>query len=311
MTQPICPTHRRFSGRDFSETELDAIRTWIATLKLTREALARHVCQEFGWINVAGKLKTMSCKVALLRMHRAGLITLPAPLHTHKKRQPLSTADTPGVAGGQSDGDDQSGMLALFPTAALVLDATELARVRLEVVQSKADRGVYHRLLQAHHYLGAGSMAGAQLRYLARSAEGEVLGALGFGASAWLVAGRDRFIGWSDSARRERLHLVVNNNRFLISPSVRTPNLASRLLALASRRIAADWLVRYGYSPVLLETFVQQDRFAGTCYRAANWIPVGITKGRGKLEKKNQQILPLKEILVFPLQKNFRTLLAD
>jgi hypothetical protein len=299
MTQPISPSHRRFSGRDFTEPELETIRTWISQKTLCREQLARRVCQEFGWINAAGKLKTMSCKVALLRMHRADLITLPPTRpngNNLKKKSPAAGSE------------ETTGLLPLLPNP-LLLSAQELLHVRLDIVQTQADRAIYHQLLQAHHYLGAGSMAGAQLRYLARIG-GEVLGAMGFGASAWLVAGRDRFIGWSDSQRRAHLHLVVNNNRFLIPPHVRAPNLASRLLSLVSRRIAADWLSRYGYSPVLLETFVEQDRFSGACYRAANWIQVGTTKGRGKLEKNNQRVLPLKNIMLYPLQKNFRSILA-
>ena len=291
----------RFSGRDFSQQELAVIRAWLAQNTLCREHLARRVCQEFGWLNAAGRPQTMSCKVALLRMHRAGLIELPAPAHpdtNHRKRKPALGTDV-GTA---------PGMPALFPSQ-LAMDAEQVRQVRLEVVQTAADRAIYHQLLQAHHYLGAGSMAGAQLRYLARSG-GEVVGAFGFGASAWLVAGRDRFIGWSDTSRRANLHLVVNNNRFLIPPWVRAPNLASRLLSLVARRIAADWNSRYGYSPVLLETFVELERFKGTCYRAANWIEVGTTKGRGKLEKNHRQILPLKSVLVYPLQKNFRAILA-
>jgi len=291
----------RFSGRDFSQQELAVIRAWLAQNTLCREHLARRVCQEFGWFNAAGRPQTMSCKVALLRMHRAGLIELPAPAHpdtNHRKRKPALGTDV-GTA---------PGMPALFPSQ-LAMDAEQVRQVRLEVVQTAADRAIYHQLLQAHHYLGAGSMAGAQLRYLARSG-GEVVGAFGFGASAWLVAGRDRFIGWSDTSRRANLHLVVNNNRFLIPPWVRAPNLASRLLSLVARRIAADWNSRYGYSPVLLETFVELERFKGTCYRAANWIGVGTTKGRGKLEKNHRQILPLKSVLVYPLQKNFRAILA-
>lgn len=293
MTQPITPSHRRFSGRDFTEQELETIRAWIAEKTLCREHLARRVCQEFGWINVAGKLKTMSCKVAMLRMHRAGLITLPPPKRPAPQRRKKTDPE----------------MLLPLPQSLITLSVEQLRHVRLDVVQTQADRAIYHRLLLAHHYLGAGSMAGAQLRYLARSGD-EVVGALGFGASAWLIAGRDCFIGWSDSSRRTHLHLVVNNNRFLIPPWVQTRNLASRLLSLLSRRIAADWLSRYGYSPVLLETFVEQDRFTGACYRAANWIEVGTTKGRGKLEKKRRAVLPLKNILVYPLQKNFRAILS-
>ena len=293
MSQPISPSHRRFSGRDFTEKELETLRAWISEKMLCREHLARRVCQEFGWINAAGKLKTMSCKVALLRMHRAELIALPAPIRPAPGRRKKPDA----------------GMLLPLPQSLMNMSAEQLRHVRLDVVKTQADRAIYHRLLEAHHYLGAGSMAGAQLRYLARSG-GQVVGALGFGASAWLVAGRDRFIGWSDSSRRARLNLVVNNNRFLIPPWVRTPNLASRLLSLVSRRIAADWFSRYGYSPVLLETFVELERFTGACYRAANWIEVGTTKGRGKLEKNHQSVLPLKNILIYPLQKDFRSILA-
>ena len=285
----------RFSGRDFTQEELALIRCWLAQEKLCREHLARRVCEEFGWLNSAGKPKTMSCKVALLRMDRAGLIALPPPLTTPNNRRtkpdPMAAVELP------------------LQQSEIALSADQLRQVRLEVVQTKTDRAIYHRYMQAHHYLGAGSMAGAQLRYLARSG-GEIVAAMGFGASAWLVAGRDRFIGWSDAARRSNLHLVVNNNRFLILPWVRTPNLASRLLSLASRRIGADWLLRYGYRPVLLETFVEVERFTGACYRATNWIEVGMTKGRGKLEKHHQSVLPLKNILIYPLQKNFRSILA-
>jgi len=295
MSTPRSSAHRRFSGRDFTEEELDIIRSWLAEKTLRREQLARRICEEFGWVNPQGNLKTMSCKVALLRMHRVGLIALP-----------------PTRANGNNRGKKPDAELLLLPPTpnTLSLSAAQLRQVRVDVVQTKAERAIYHQLLQGHHYLGAGSMAGAQLRYLAHSGS-EVVGALGFGASAWLVAGRDRFIGWCDASRRAHLHLVVNNNRFLIPPWVQTPNLASRLLSLVSKRIGTDWFARYGYSPVLLETFVEKPRFTGTCYRAANWREVGVTKGRGKLEKRGLTVLPLKNILVYPLQKNFRSILCE
>jgi hypothetical protein len=292
MSQPLSASHRRFSGRHFTEAELEIIRAWLAGEDLCREHLARRVCREFGWLNAAGKLKTMSCKVALLRMHRAGLIVLPAARRPAPQRRKRPDACT------------------LLPQSPITLSAEQLRQVRIDVVQTQTDRALYHQLLQAHHYLGAGSMAGAQLRYLARSG-GEVVGAMGFGASAWLAAARERFIGWSDPARRSRLHLVVNNNRFLIPPWVHAPNLASRLLSRVARRIGADWHSRYGYRPLLLETFVEFERFTGASYRAANWIEVGTTTGRGKLEKHHKAILPLKSILVYPLQKDFRSILSD
>src|SRR5258708_18989950 len=208
------PGSARFSGRDFTGEELAAIRSWLAPEKLCREQLARRVCEEFRWLNAQGKLKTMSCKVALLRMERARLIVLPLPRKRCHNRQRKPGAE----------------WLLPLPESPLALSAQQLREVRLEVVQTKAERALYHRHLQQHHYLGAGSMAGAQLRYLARSG-GTVVGALGFGASAWLVAGRDRFLGWSDTSRRRRLHLVVTNHRLLILPWARTPNLGSRPLA--------------------------------------------------------------------------------
>ena len=165
MSQPINPSHRRFRGRDFTELALETIRAWISEKTLCREHIARRVCQEFGWINAQGKLKTMSCKVALLRMHRAGLIALPVPKRPAPQRRKKTAA----------------GMLLPLPQSLITLSAEQLRHVRLDVVQTQADRAIYHQLLQAHHYLGAGSMAGAQLRYLARGG-GEVVGALGFGA---------------------------------------------------------------------------------------------------------------------------------
>ena len=295
MSTPISAAHRRFSGRDFTEEELMIIRSWLDENTLLREQLARRICREFGWINPQGDLKTMSCKVALLRMHRLGLIVLPPSRANGNNRRTKPEAEM---------------LLLPLPQETVSLNAEQLRQVRVEVVKTKGERALYHQLMQAHHYLGAGSMAGAQLRYLARSGD-EVVGALGFGASAWSVAGRDHYIGWSATSRRAHLHLVVNNNRFLIPPWVKTPNLASRLLSLVSRRIGNDWLSRYGYAPVLLETFVEKPRFTGTCYRAANWIDVGTTKGRGKLEKRHQTIIPLKSILLYPIQKNFRAILSE
>ena len=135
--------------------------------------------------------------------------------------------------------------------------------------------------------------------------------------AAWALApapGRwptqDRFIGWSKLQRQQNLHLVLNNHRFLLLPWVRSPNLASRVLGGVCRRLTADWLGQYGYRPVLLETFVQWPRFSGTAYRAANWVCVGVTKGRGKLEKRHQSLLPQKAIFLYPLRPDFKAILT-
>jgi hypothetical protein len=133
---------------------------------------------------------------------------------------------------------------------------------------------------------------------------------MGFGAAAWALEPRDDFIGWVPEQRKKNLHLVVNNARYLILPWVHSKCLASRILAMAARKLPRDWQARYGYKPVLMETFVLSDRFAGTCYRAANWRHVGETTGRGKLDRYNEYAVPIKEIFLYPLHKNFRNILC-
>ena len=153
-------------------------------------------------------------------------------------------------------------------------------------------------------------MPGAQLRYFVR-AHGEILALFSFGASAWKIKPRDEFIGWTCDERRRNLHLIVNNARFLILPWINCRNLASRALALTGKRLADDWLARYAYRPVLLETFVEDPRFRGTCYQAANWRCLGKTQGRGKLDKLHSNNAPLKSIWVYPLVRNFRSQLRN
>ena len=283
----------RFCGRAFSPAELARIRALIAQGNTYRSQLARQVCQEFDWRNGQGRLKAMSCKVALLRMERAGLLVLPAPRGRNGNGKKAAPAQR---------------LLALEP-APLTLPAHQLQALKLELVRSPLERLLYRQMMVEHHYLGYYPMAGAQLRYLLYHGA-QLLGGLGFGASAWLLAARDRFIGWSSPQRQRNLHLVLNNHRFLLLPWVRSPNLASRVLGWVCRRLAADWLGHYGYRPVLLETFVQWPRFSGTAYRAANWLCVGVTKGRGKLEKHHQTVLPQKAIFLYPLRPDFKTILT-
>ena len=159
------------------------------------------------------------------------------------------------------------------------------------------------------HYLGYKPLPGAQIRYLVHAGP-HLLAALGFGAAAWKVAPRDRFIGWKPEDREKNLHIIVNNARFLILPWVTSRNLASRILAGVAKKLPADWQVRYGYRPLLLETFVEVERFTGACYRAANWLHLGQTQGRGKLDRYNLQRLPKKHIHVYPLHKKFLSILS-
>lgn len=283
---------RRFCGRDFSTSEMQWIQSLVAGSELNRAQLARRVCEQLQWINPAGQLKTMSCRVAMLRMERAGLIALPKPRHrdANATRRALDRVIAP-------------------PEPLPEQKALGLEGLRLELVQTRQARHWYQALMEQHHYLGNKVLAGAQLRYLLWN-ENRLAGGLGFGAAAWSIAPRDRWIGWNSAQRQRHLYRVVNNHRFLILPWMRAPHLASHVLGKVARQLPGDWQARYGYRPVLLETFVDQERFSGCSYRAANWQCVGQTQGRGKLEKHHRRIVPIKWIFLYPLCPNFRTLLS-
>lgn len=167
---------------------------------------------------------------------------------------------------------------------------------------------LWHELMERYHYLGNGAMAGDQLRYLCYDGE-RLLGAFGFGSAALRLGPRDRLIGWTVEERQEQLHLVVQNRRFLVLPWVEVKGLASSLLAMAAHRLPRDFAERYGYRPVLLETFVERGRYAGTSYAAANWIRIGHTQGRGRLASSHQHV-PVKDIWLYPLAADFRSVLT-
>lgn len=276
-------------GRPFSTRDLEVIRKIIADDSMPcRAEIARQVCRDLVWLDEAGRPKLMSCRVALLRMQERGLLQLPAPRN------------------GNGNGKAYSPSLELSPPSNEVLgSAGDLNGLRLRLVESRASSRLWNDAIARFHYLGYTPLAGAQLRYLVEYDEG-VLGAIGFGACAWKVAPRDRWIGWTAEQRKSSLQRVVNNARFLLLPWVRVKNLASRVLSMSARRLAQDWQERYGYRPVLLETFVEQPRFAGTCYRAANWVYVGDTQGRGKLDRYAERSLPVKGVYLYPLVSNFR-----
>ena len=223
-------------------------------------------------------------------MHRDGLIVLPHPRSKNNNVRHGSCITS-----------------ASDPKEPLIGTRRDIRDLRLRQIQTEADSHLWNELIARYHYLGYVPLPGAQIRYFIEGND-QILGALGMGASAWKVAPRDLFIGWSHEQRQAGLHLIVNNARFLILPWVQVKYLASSVLGLLCRQLASDWQNAYSYRPVLLETFVERDRFRGTCYLAANWIHVGHTQGRGKLDR---QKLPVKDILLFPLTKNFRIILTD
>ena len=284
----------RYCGRDFTEEELKCVREIIAEdPERTRVEISRRVCRTLDWYKPDGGLKEMSCRVALLRMEKDGLIKLPPPRTRNGNGKPY-TRRTPAAE-------------SKLP---IVLYSDSFAELKLDLVSTSKESALWNEYISRYHYLGYKPLPGAQLRYMVRF-QNEELACLGFGASAWKVAPRDQYIGWTHDQRKSKLHLVVGNARFLILPWVQSRNLASKTLSLAIKRLPDDWQMRYGYRPVLLETFVECDRYRGTCYKAANWIFVGVTQGRGKLDVKNLYALPKKDILLYPLTKNFRQILRS
>ena len=232
--------------------------------------------------------------MALLRLDRRGVIRLgplnhPAPGRNKRELcEPLVTVEP------------------------IVCDLSELGQVTLVKVgssDSKVSR-LWNEWMERYHYLGSGPLCGAQLRYLIRSAEGKYLGALAFSAAAWRVKARDGWIGWSDGARQNNLSKVLCNSRFLILPWVKVKNLASHVLSLSAKRLSGDWQERYGYAPVLLETFVERGRFVGTSYRAANWVCVGQSVGRGRQDRARSFSVPRKDVYVYALTKHAREVLC-
>ena len=287
------PTPLRYCGRTFTAAEIETIRQitddpW----HTTRTSIARAVCETLHWRQPNGEPKVVSCGVALRRMEADGVIWLPLPTREPAQfKTPTFTAASesqPPILGSREDLQD----------------------LRLEPVIARTDARLWNELMARHHYLGDIALPGAQVRYLVYDGD-RVLAALGFGAAAWKVAPRDRFIGWTVVEREAHLHLVVDNHRFLVLPWVHVRFLASSLLAQIARRLPDDWQQRHAYRPVLLETFVEEPRFRGTAYAAANWIRVGQTQGRGKLDRAHRGGKPLKGIWLYPLDPRFRTVLTD
>ncbi len=279
----------RYCGRLFTTEEMDWIRgLMVSEPKLNRARLSRRVCSELHWLRLDGRSKEMSCRVAMLRMQRDGLITLPHPEkgNGNGRRRPRLTA-------------------ASDPREPLSLPARAVMPLEFRTVDTPDDSSLWNELIERYHYLKYKPLPGAQMRYMVFH-DAYLLAVLGFSAAAWKVAPRDRFIGWTADQRRANLHRVVNNSRFLILPWVKVRNLASCILAAAAKRLGNDWTQRYGYEPVLLETFVEQSRFRGTCYRAANWIHVGDTQGRGKLDRQHRGLSTVKHIYLYALNKRFR-----
>jgi hypothetical protein len=282
----------KYCGRKFSMSEIGSIQELLdSEPALSRYRLSIKVCEILNWRSSGGRLKGMSCRVAMLRMEADGLFSLPPP----KKAKPPAYKK-----------DEEIERLVSKPDKIPVPNLNELS---VEPVTKGRDSLLWNAYIEQHHYLGHKLIPGAQLRYTIRSGD-HVVALISFGASAWKTKPRDDYIGWNSSQREKNLHLVINNSRFLILPWIKCRNLASKTLAMVKNRIQNDWYMRYTYYPLLLETFVEDRKFSGTCYKAANWRCVGKTQGRGKLDKYHKKSTPVKSIWVQPLQRNFRQCLC-
>ncbi len=241
----------------------------------------------------------MGCKAAMLAFHRQGLIQLPPP---RRKAPDLSNPKPPPRS------------LEGEPKAPITLPVRKLLPLTLEPVVHKSASRLWNEFMDRSHYLDYSIQKGAQQRYFIQSSHGCVA-AISFASPAWKSRDRDNWIGWDQEIRSRNLHYIVNNTRFLILPWVQSRNLASKILSLCARKVPGDWEARYGYRPVLLETFVEQQRFQGTCYKAANWLRIGETTGRGKWEQKGENKvrapLSVKDIYVYPLRTDFRAILTE
>lgn len=281
-------------GRRIESEELELIRSLIvAKGRRGRCYISRELCRRWNWTQPDGSLKDAACRALLLSLEDRGLIRLP------KRRR--------GVIHGrpQGRGPRQVELPLAEPSGP---DLGFPAAVSWRSAREGEDLSLYKALLDSRHYLGYQRAVGHTLRYLAY-AHDRPLAAIGWAAAAQKVAARDQFIGWSPGQRLKNLHLVACNTRYLIIP--RVPHLASHLLAANIRRLAADWKSRYGYAPVLLETYVDTTRFAGTCYKAANWIQAGFTQGRGKYDRHTRRTKTVKAVFLYPLRKDFRDILTD
>ena len=257
--------------------------------ELSRTALSRRICEQLKWRSANGKWQEVSCRTALLKLQKAGVLRLAAARSFGARRRTRRLVEKQ-------------------PEAVIARVLKEIQPVELLLIGSadSAASRVWNELMDRHHYLGSGPLCGAQLRYLIRSKEYGWLGGLSFSAAAWRVRARDEWIGWSDEARQQNLHRLVCNSRFLLAPHVQVPHLASHVLGLALAGLGADFRRRYGYEPLLVETFIDQERFAGTCYRAANFIEVGCTQGRGRQDRAHRGGGSVKRVLVYPLQAQSR-----
>lgn len=283
---------RVVQGRKLEEADIERIRQLLVENPAwSRRRLSEALAAEWDWRNGCGRLKDMAARSLLVKLHERGYIELPprrqTPTNRMKGRQPAAKAEW--------DTTPVTGTLA------------SLGRLTIrEVRTDETARQQCAAALAEFHYLGWGGAVGENLTYAVTAPGGRLLACLVFGAAAWKCAARDAFIGWTTDERQRHIHQIANNTRFLVLPFVRIPHLASWIFGQVLRRLSADWESKYGHPIVLVETFVDRERFAGTCYRAANWIRTGATTGRSRQDRAHTLRVAVKDVYVYPLARRFR-----
>jgi hypothetical protein len=294
------PEQWRYRGQTIDTDQLTFLREFLAAHPdSSRWKLSRQLCETLGWKQPNGALRDVVCRGLLLLLERAGEIVLP-PVRRHIPGQCRSARLRPEPLP--------------IDTTPLALPLSALGGIEIQSVRRTAAEPLFHSLMEQYHYLGYRQPVGEHLKYLvwARGALcARPVAALAWSSSPRHLGARDRYIGWNQEKRRQNLHLIAYNTRFLIQPWVKVPHLASHILGRMAARISADWEARYAHPIYLLETFVDPQRFRGTCYLAANWKVLGETTGRGKDDQTHRPNRSIKRVLALPLHRRFRERLSE
>lgn len=283
----------KYRGRNVSQKDISFIKGLISKEQtVSRCELSRQVCREWNWLQPNGVLKDMVCRGLLLQLEREGHLVLPP--RKQIPPNPFSNRQTP-----ERIDVDQSVVESCL---------SDIQPIRVVQVRRTPLERLFNGLISQHHYLGYTQPVGEHLKYLFFS-KNRVIGCFAWSSAVRHLASRDRFIGWDPEMRKRNLHLIAYNSRFLIPDWIRVPHLASHLLSQCARIISCDWQKLYNHPVYFLETFVDSERFKGTCYRAANWTYLGKTTGRGKNDQTGKANRSIKAVWGYPLRKNFKELL--
>ena len=284
-----------YRHREITEDDLVFIRRLIVEHPgSSRWVLSKKLCEAWNWVQANGAVRDMLCRGLMLMLHREGLIELPPARRV--TRNPMVERSRPVLVSV-----DETPLLASF---------TELGPLQVRQVRRTPEEALFNSLLQHHHYLGYTQPVGEHLKYLVY-AQGRPIACVAWSSAPRHLGSRDRFIGWDKQARLKNVRLLAYNTRFLMLPWVRVPHLASHILGRMARRLSADWQALYAHPIYFIETFIDPQRFRGTCYRAANWKVLGETTGRGKDDQAHKANRSIKQVLGYPLVKDFRQRLSQ